>query len=106
MQELCLQKLGNRWQGVNQQDPGIREKDVATVGDVVEWVRTIPWEPGRARPSYAGTSVGDQDPHVFGPPGSGSGSFPFLINVLSGLIKYLQNIILAQNFSQKFKFLD
>jgi hypothetical protein len=42
------------------------------------------------------TSVGDPDPHVFGPPGSGSisqrfgsgsgsGSFPFLINVLSGL---------------------
>ncbi len=41
------------------------------------------------------TSVGDPDPHVFGPPGSGSisqrygsgsgyGSFPFL-NVLSGL---------------------
>jgi hypothetical protein len=40
-------------------------------------------------------SVGDldpQDPHVFGPPGSGSisykygsGSFPFLINVLSRL---------------------
>jgi hypothetical protein len=39
-------------------------------------------------------SVGDsdpQDPHVFGPPGSGStsqrygsGSFPFLIKVLSG----------------------
>ncbi len=28
-------------------------------------------------------SVGDQDPHVFGPPGSGSGSFPFLIK--SGL---------------------
>jgi hypothetical protein len=33
------------------------------------------------------TSVGDPDPHVFGPPGSGSGSgsFPFPINVLSGL---------------------
>jgi hypothetical protein len=37
-------------------------------------------------------SVRDPDPHVFGPPGSGSisqrygpGSFPFLINVLSGL---------------------
>jgi hypothetical protein len=37
-------------------------------------------------------SVGDPDPHVFGPPesvtqryGSGSGSFPFLIKVLSGL---------------------
>ncbi len=45
------------------------------------------------------TSVGDtdpQDPHVFGPPGSGStsqryvsGSFPFPINVLSGLKKCL-----------------
>ncbi len=40
------------------------------------------------------TSVGDPDPDVFGPPGSasisqrygfGSGSFPFLIKVLSGL---------------------
>ncbi len=39
-------------------------------------------------------SVGDPDPHVFGPPGSGtisqrygsgSGSIPFLIKVLSGL---------------------
>ncbi len=39
-------------------------------------------------------SVGDPYPHVFGPPGagsisqrygSGSGSFPFLIDVLSGL---------------------
>jgi hypothetical protein len=39
-------------------------------------------------------SVGDPDPHVLGPAGSGSGSisqrygsgsFPFLINVLSGL---------------------
>jgi hypothetical protein len=39
-----------------------------------------------------GVSVGDRDPHVFGPPGCGSisqrygsGYFPFLINVLSGL---------------------
>jgi hypothetical protein len=38
------------------------------------------------------SSVGDPDPDVFGPPRSGSisqrygsGSFPFLINVLSGL---------------------
>ncbi len=38
------------------------------------------------------SSVGDPDPHVFGPPGSGSisqrygsGSFSFLIKVLSGL---------------------
>jgi hypothetical protein len=37
-------------------------------------------------------SVGDPDPHVFRPPGSGSirqrygsGSFPFLIKVLRGL---------------------
>jgi hypothetical protein len=49
-------------------------------------------------------SVGDPDPHVFGPPrsgsGSGSGSFPFLINVLSGLKKCLQNKILPQNFSK------
>jgi hypothetical protein len=46
-----------------------------------------------------GISVGDpdpQDPHVFGPPGSGStrqrygsGSFPFPINALSGLKKWL-----------------
>jgi hypothetical protein len=47
--------------------------------------------------SFAVTSVGDpnpdpHDPHFFGPPGSGSlsqrsrsGSFPFLIKVLSGL---------------------
>jgi hypothetical protein len=63
---------------------------------------------------FAFCSVGDPDPepdpqdsHVFGPPGSGSisqrywsgsgsGSFPFLINVLSGTIpaKY--------NFNTKF----
>jgi hypothetical protein len=56
-----------------------------------------------------------QDPHVFGPPGSGSrsisqryksGPFPFLINVLSGLKKCLQNNILTQNCSKKFNFLD
>jgi hypothetical protein len=47
--------------------------------------------------SFSLASIGDpepdpQDPHVFGPPGSGtisqsygSGSFPFLIRVLSGL---------------------
>jgi hypothetical protein len=69
-----------------------------------------------------GHSVGDpepdpQDPHVFGPLGSGSssqiygsgsgscsGSFPFLINVLSGLKDFLQNKILTQNFSKKFDF--
>ncbi len=46
----------------------------------------------------------DLDPHVFGPPGSGStsprygsGSFPFLINVLSGLKQCLQN----KNFNTK-----
>jgi hypothetical protein len=33
--------------------------------------------------------------------GSGSGSFPFLINVLSGLKSCLQNKILIQNFSKK-----
>ncbi len=65
MQELCLEKLGNRRLGESQQDPGIREKDGATVGDVVEWVEPSPWEPGRARPGYAGTSVGDPDSHVF-----------------------------------------
>jgi hypothetical protein len=44
-----------------------------------------------------------QDPHVFGPPRSGSisqrygsGSFMFLIDVLSGLKKCLQNRILTQ----------
>ncbi len=44
--------------------------------------------------------------HVFGPPGSGhgSGSFPFLINVLSGLKKCQQNKILKQNFSKKYFF--
>jgi hypothetical protein len=65
-------------------------------------------------------SVGDpepdpQDPHVFGPlgsgsisqrcrSGSGSGSVPFLINVLSGLKECLQNNILTQNYSKKFNF--
>jgi hypothetical protein len=56
-----------------------------------------------------------QDTHVFGPPGSGSisqrcgsgsGSVPFLINVLSGLKECLKNNILTQNFSKKFNFLD
>ncbi len=58
-------------------------------------------------------SVGDPHPHVFGPPGSGSisqrygsGSFPFLIKVLSGLIDFLQNKIVTQNFSKKFSFQD
>jgi hypothetical protein len=59
-------------------------------------------------------SVGDPDPHVFGPPGSGfisqryrSGyrSFHFLIKALSGLKLCLQNKILTQNFSKKIKFL-
>jgi hypothetical protein len=63
-------------------------------------------------------SVGDpepdpQDPHVFGLPrsgsirqryGSGSGSFPFLINVLSGLKEGMQKKILTQNFSKKLNF--
>jgi hypothetical protein len=42
--------------------------------------------------SWPETSIGDPDPHVFGPPGSGSisqrpgsRSFPFLIKVFSGL---------------------
>jgi hypothetical protein len=60
-------------------------------------------------------SVEDPEPHphVFGPPGSGSisqrygsGSFPFLIKVLSGLIDCLKNKILTQNFSKKFYFQD
>jgi hypothetical protein len=60
------------------------------------------------RTDRVGGSVGDpdpQDPHVFGPPGSGSisqrygsGSFPFLIKVLIGLKDCLQNKILTQNF--------
>ncbi len=53
------------------------------------------------------SNVGDpdpQDPHVFGPPGSGS--FPFLIDVLSGLKYCLQNRILTQNFCKKLNFLD
>jgi hypothetical protein len=59
-----------------------------------------------------GSSVADpdsQDPHFFGPPGSGfisqrygsgSGSFSFLINVLSGLKQCLQNKILTQIFAK------
>jgi hypothetical protein len=58
-------------------------------------------------------SVGDQ--HVFGPPrsgsisqryrsGSGSIFFPFLIKVLSGLKKCLQNKISTKNFSKKLNF--
>jgi hypothetical protein len=53
--------------------------------------------------------VGDPDLHGFGPPrsasisqrygyGSGTGSFPFLIKMLSGLKYCLQNKILTQNF--------
>ncbi len=57
---------------------------------------------------YNLTSVGDPDPdpHVSGLPdpdpevlyGSGSGCFPFLLTVLRGLKKCLQNKILTQNF--------
>jgi hypothetical protein len=52
-------------------------------------------------------SVGDPDPHVFGPPvsrsisqmyGSGSRSLSFLIKVLSGLKKCLQNSSNKMNF--------
>ncbi len=65
------------------------------------------------------SSVGDPDPepdsHVFGPTGSGSisqryesgscsGSFTFLINVLSRLKKCFQNKILTQNLSKKLNF--
>jgi hypothetical protein len=61
-------------------------------------------------------SVGDpdpQNPHVFGPHGSrsrstsqryGSGSFPFLIKVLSGLKQCFKNTILTQNVSKKLNF--
>jgi hypothetical protein len=62
-------------------------------------------------------SVGDPDPepdldtHVFGPPRSGSisqrsgsGSFTFLIKVLSGLKRCLQNKILTQNFGKTSNF--
>jgi hypothetical protein len=54
-------------------------------------------DPGSGSATMHPTSVGDpdlKDPHVFGPPGSGpisqrygsgSGSFPFPIKVLSGL---------------------
>ncbi len=50
------------------------------------------------------SSVGDPNPHLFGPPGfgsiiprygSGSGSFPFLIKVLSGLKEFWQNQVLT-----------
>jgi hypothetical protein len=65
--------------------------------------------------SSVGNPDPEPDPHVFGTPGSGSicqrcgsgsGSFPFLINVLSGLKKCLQNKILTQCFSTKLNFLD
>jgi hypothetical protein len=64
---------------------------------------------------YLLSSVGDPNPHVLWPPGSGfishrygsvSGSFPFLINVLSGLKKSLQNKILTQNFGKKLNISD
>jgi hypothetical protein len=58
------------------------------------------------------TSVGDPDPHDFGPPKSGSisqrygsGSLPFLTLVLRGLKKCLQNKIFTQNFRKKLNFL-
>jgi hypothetical protein len=57
-------------------------------------------------------SAGDTDPHVFGPPGSGSvrsmdpdPSLFSLRKVLSRLKECLQNKILTQNFLQKNKFL-
>jgi hypothetical protein len=57
------------------------------------------------------SSVGDPDPHVFGPSGSrsisqrygsgsGSGSYPFLINVLSGRKLGLKNKIFSHNCSK------
>ena len=66
-------------------------------------------------------SVGDpdpQDPYVFGPlgsggsgfiskgygSGSGSRSFPFLIDVLSRLKKCLQNKMLTQNLAKNYIF--
>ncbi len=66
---------------------------------------------------YSLTSVGDPDPHVFGPPGSGSitlcfvsrsgaGSFHLLKKVLSGLknackIKLLKIMCLRVSFEKK-----
>jgi hypothetical protein len=64
------------------------------------------------RTDRVGDSIGDpdpdpQDPHVFGPRGSGSisqrhgsgsESFPFLLKVLFGLKDCLQNKILTKNF--------
>ncbi len=68
-------------------------------------------------PPFILSSAGDpdpQDPHVFRPPGfgsisqtygSGSGSFPFLIKMLSGLKDCLQTKILTQTkFSKKYIF--
>jgi hypothetical protein len=57
-------------------------------------------------------AVGDPDPHVFVPPGSGSinqrygsvsGSYPFLIKVLSGLKYCLQNKILTPNLAKNYR---
>ncbi len=75
------------------------------------WCKTV------AAASYLQFSVGDQDPeldlHVSGPPesgfisqryGSGFGSFPFLIKVLSELKDCLQNKILTQNFIKNLNF--
>jgi hypothetical protein len=51
----------------------------------------------KMRKKSSGGDPDPEDPHDFGPPGSGtvkqrygSGSFPFLIKVLSGLKKYFQ----------------
>ncbi len=59
------------------------------------------------------TDPDPSDPYVFGPTESvsisqryGSGSFPFLINVLGVLKQCLQNKIWTQNFSQKLNFFD
>ncbi len=54
---------------------------------------TTTWEIDHGLIKYQWRSVRDPDPHVFGSPGSGSGSFPFL--------KWcLQNRILTQNFTK------
>jgi hypothetical protein len=53
-------------------------------GGVADVSTNVLFPPMVADPHSLDTnSAGDPDPHVFGPPGSGS--FPFLIKVLSGL---------------------
>ncbi len=81
------------------------------------WNRLQPWRYNSLQRESERSSVGDpdpQNPHVFGLPGSisqrygsgsGSESFPFLINVLSGLKQCLQNKNLTQNISQTSNFL-